>query len=91
MRVILADDAILVRQGVARLLEDAGFEVVAQMADATELLSSVDTSGLTSSSSTSACRPPTRPRVSKPAWRSRLVTLTSVYWCSLSIWSPTWP
>ena len=29
MRVILADDAILVRQGVARLLEDAGFEVVA--------------------------------------------------------------
>ena len=42
MRVILADDAILVRQGVARLLEAAGFEVVAQMADATELLSSVD-------------------------------------------------
>jgi len=41
--VILADDAILVRQGVARLLEAAGFEVVAQMADATELLSSVDT------------------------------------------------
>ena len=30
MRVILADDAILVRQGVARLLEDAGLEVVAQ-------------------------------------------------------------
>lgn len=43
MRVILADDAILVRKGVARLLEDAGFEVVAQMADATELLSSVGT------------------------------------------------
>ena len=36
MRVIPADDAILMRQGVARLLEDAGFEVVAQMADASD-------------------------------------------------------
>ncbi len=43
MRVIVADDAALVRQGVARLLEDAGFEVVAQLADAVELLSSVGT------------------------------------------------
>ncbi len=43
MRVIVADDATLVRQGVARLLEDAGFEVVAQLADAVELLSSVGT------------------------------------------------
>ncbi len=42
MRVILADDAILVRQGVARLLEDAGIEVVAQLADALELLAHVD-------------------------------------------------
>jgi DNA-binding NarL/FixJ family response regulator len=43
VRVIVADDAALVRQGVARLLEDAGFEVVAQLADAVELLSSVGT------------------------------------------------
>ena len=43
MRVIVADDAALVRQGVARLLEDAGFEVVAQLADAVELLTSVGT------------------------------------------------
>ena len=42
MRVILADDAILVRQGVARLLEDDGIEVVAQLADALELLARVD-------------------------------------------------
>ncbi|MDQ3601827.1 MAG: response regulator transcription factor [Actinomycetota bacterium] len=41
--MIVADDAALVRQGVARLLEDAGFEVVAQLADAVELLSSVGT------------------------------------------------
>lgn len=42
MRVIVADDALLVRQGVARLLEDAGFEVVAQLADAVGLLPRVD-------------------------------------------------
>ena len=41
MRVILADDATLVRQGVARILEDAGCEVVAQLADATGLLARV--------------------------------------------------
>ncbi len=43
MRVIIADDAILVRQGVARLLEDAGFEVVAQLGDAVGLMSCVET------------------------------------------------
>ncbi len=32
MRVILADDAILARRGVARLLEDAGFEVAPELA-----------------------------------------------------------
>ncbi|HEX6597538.1 MAG TPA: response regulator transcription factor [Acidimicrobiales bacterium] len=41
MRVILAEDATLVRQGVARILEDAGCEVVAQLADATGLLARV--------------------------------------------------
>ncbi len=41
MRVILADDAPLVRTGIARLLEDAGFEVVAQLDDAEELASCV--------------------------------------------------
>jgi len=42
VRVILADDASLVRQGIARLLEDAGFEIVAQLPDAVGLLSSVE-------------------------------------------------
>ena len=40
--MILADDASLVRQGIARLLEDAGFEIVAQLPDAVGLLSSVE-------------------------------------------------
>ncbi len=41
MRVILADDAALVRQGLARLLEDNGFEVVAELGDADRLLNRV--------------------------------------------------
>src|ERR687897_2044033 len=38
MRVVLADDSVLLREGVARLLEDAGFEVVAQSGIAEDLL-----------------------------------------------------
>ena len=41
MRVILADDAALVRDGVARVLADHGFEVVAQLSDAASLLDAV--------------------------------------------------
>jgi DNA-binding NarL/FixJ family response regulator len=41
MRVILVDDAALVREGIARLLADADIEVVAQLPDTTELLTSV--------------------------------------------------
>jgi DNA-binding NarL/FixJ family response regulator len=41
MRVALADDAALFREGVARLLTDAGFEVVAKTGDAAELLARV--------------------------------------------------
>jgi class 3 adenylate cyclase len=42
MRVMLADDSILLREGVARLLTDAGFAVVAQAGDAKGLLDAVD-------------------------------------------------
>ena len=41
MRVVLADDQMLLREGVARLLEDAGMEVVAQSGDAEDLLRKV--------------------------------------------------
>jgi DNA-binding NarL/FixJ family response regulator len=41
MRVVLADDSVLLRAGLARLLEDAGFEVVAQASDAEDLLRKV--------------------------------------------------
>ena len=42
MRVVLADDAVLVREGVARLLAEHGFDVVAQAGDAEELLAAVE-------------------------------------------------
>jgi DNA-binding NarL/FixJ family response regulator len=38
MRIVIADDAVLLREGAARLLEDAGHEVVAQAGDADDLL-----------------------------------------------------
>lgn len=38
LRIILADDSMLVREGIARLLVDAGFDVVAQVADPDALL-----------------------------------------------------
>jgi DNA-binding NarL/FixJ family response regulator len=41
MRIVLADDSVLLREGLARLLEDAGFEVVAQASDAEDLLRKV--------------------------------------------------
>ena len=38
---MIADDAVLLREGAARLLEDAGFEVVAQAGDADDLMRKV--------------------------------------------------
>jgi DNA-binding NarL/FixJ family response regulator len=42
VRVILADDSVLLREGIARLLAEAGFEVVAQAGDRRELLEQVE-------------------------------------------------
>jgi DNA-binding NarL/FixJ family response regulator len=41
MRIVIADDAVLLREGAARLLEESGFEVVAQAGDAEDLLRKV--------------------------------------------------
>jgi DNA-binding NarL/FixJ family response regulator len=42
MRVIVADDAVLFREGLARVLTDAGFEVTAKVGDATALVARVN-------------------------------------------------
>ena len=41
LRVLIAEDSVLLREGVSRLLEDAGFEVVARAGDADDLLRKV--------------------------------------------------
>jgi serine/threonine-protein kinase len=41
MRVVIADDAMLMREGTARLLEDAGFEIVGTVDDADKLIRTV--------------------------------------------------
>ena len=38
MRVVIAEDSVLLREGVARLLEDAGFDVVAQTGSADDVM-----------------------------------------------------
>jgi DNA-binding NarL/FixJ family response regulator len=38
VRVVLAEDSVLLREGVARLLRDAGFEVAGQASNADELM-----------------------------------------------------
>jgi DNA-binding NarL/FixJ family response regulator len=42
VRVVIADDNLLVRAGITALLRDAGVEVVAETAEGTELLAAVD-------------------------------------------------
>ena len=41
LRVVIADDSLLVREGTARLLAEAGFDVVGQAGDVEELLAMV--------------------------------------------------
>jgi DNA-binding NarL/FixJ family response regulator len=41
MRVVVAEDSVLLREGVVRLLEEAGFEVAGQAGDGEELLRKV--------------------------------------------------
>lgn len=42
MRVVIAEDSVLLREGLTRLLTEFGHEVVAALPDATELLPTVD-------------------------------------------------
>ena len=42
MRVVIADDEVLLREGLAHLLADAGFEIAGRCGDADALLAMVD-------------------------------------------------
>ena len=43
MRIVIADDSVLLREGLARVLAENGFEVVAQAGDAVALREAVET------------------------------------------------
>lgn len=45
MRVAVADDSVLLREGLVRMLTEAGFDVVAQVGDAAALMSALQTTG----------------------------------------------
>ena len=66
MRVVIAEDLALLRDGLTRLLRDNGFEVVAAVGDGDALVHAVRSNGPTSRSSTSACRPASATRASAP-------------------------
>lgn len=42
LRVVIAEDSAVVREGIARLLEDAGYDVVAKVGDADALTAAVE-------------------------------------------------
>ena len=42
MRLILADDSLLIREGLASVLRDAGYDIVAHAGDAQQLLAAVE-------------------------------------------------
>ena len=63
MRVVIAEDHALLRDGLIRLLTAHGFEVVAAVADGPECCRPLRrTPARTSRSSTSGCRPPSPTR-----------------------------
>lgn len=43
LRAIVADDSVVIRQGVARILAEGGFRITAEARDANELLEAVAT------------------------------------------------
>ena len=85
MRVVVAEDVMLTREGIVRLLGDAGVEVVAQAEDADgSAASSSANSARTSRSSTSGCLPRTPTRASWPRDRIRAESRRPACSCSRS-------
>ena len=63
MRVVIADDSALLREGLSRLMAESGVEVCATVGDAAALAEAVARApSPTWPSSTSGCRPPSPTR-----------------------------
>ena len=70
MRVAIADDSVLLREGVARLLKESGFTITAQAGDADDCWPRSRTTRPTSASPTSGCRRRGPTKGSAPRTRS---------------------
>ena len=85
MRVVIAEDSVLLREGLTRLLIEAGFEVVAAAGDAETFLRAVDAQRPTWWWSTSGCRRPSPTRGLRAALVvRRAVARRSACWSSPS-------
>jgi hypothetical protein len=74
VRVVIADDSILVREGIAALLGRAGIDVVAQGSSADELSAKSTGTARTWPSSTSGCRRPSPTKGGERRTRSARAT-----------------
>ena len=78
MRVVIGEDDVLLREGIARMLEEAGLEVVAQTGNAEDFLRRALAHRPTSPSSTSRCRPPHGRRAARRDRAARTLPETGV-------------
>ena len=69
MRVVIAEDLALLRDGMIRLLRDHGHEVVAAVEDGDALVRAVAGTSRTSPSWTCGCRPTSPTRACRRRWR----------------------
>ena len=88
MRVVLADDEALLREGLARLLVEAGFEVSGTAQDAAGLLRLVE-ARRPDVAITDIKMPPnhTDEGLHRRSRRSAAAFPTSASWCSRTIWN----
>ena len=56
MRILIAEDSVLLRAGIARLLTDAGHEIVAAVPDASGLLAAVVSSRMGAAASATSSK-----------------------------------
>jgi DNA-binding NarL/FixJ family response regulator len=70
LRVVVADDSLVLREGVVRLLEAAGFDVVAEAGDGEQLLAAVR-AHVPDAAAVDIRMPPTHSdEAGEPRWRS---------------------
>ena len=84
IRVVVADDSVLLREGVARILEEGGLEVIARCGTAGDLTLKVRFYEPDLAIVTSGCRRPTPTRDCAPPRRSESATPTPRYSSSLN-------